>query len=237
MSCAPDDLASRLAAILRSPLANIASTVVGASKLCPVNAITTIAQINGLASQAQIWAIQIYPKPSQQVAPNTPAVVTRGVNPWTSAVLRWTIGNNAHEAQVDVGNGQTLLLAFDTLEVSIAYFPPDDFADREPVDWGVSIATAMAGMPPALPTRTLTGLGDATVFVPKWARSVTPLNPSGAAPFNLDFLDPAGTSLGSCYGTAAGQPPPTIDLPNGTSAIQLTGGPNIRWAAVFRLSI
>lgn len=229
------DIIGQLAALLRSPLANLASVTVGAGKKIEPGTLTMISRVNGLASQAQTWAVTIYPAP-EEVNPQAPPVALRGANPWTYAFLRWTIGNNSHQAVIDVGAGQTFLLSFDTLETSIGYFPPEG-VNAAAVDWRVSVASSFSGMPPALPTRTISGIGDATVFVPAWAQSVTPLCPAAAAPFVANFSDPVGGVLGSVYGTGIDQQPGPVDLPNGTQAIVLTGGANIRWSLVFRLAI
>lgn len=226
---------SQLAALLRSPLANLASVTVGAGKRVLPGTVEMVSRVNGLAAQAQTWAVTIYPAP-EETNPQAPPVALRGANPWTYAVLRWTVGNNSHQAVIDVGAGQTLLLSFDTLEVSIGYFPPS-FANQEPVDWRVSVASSFSGMPPALPTRTISGVGDAVVPVPAWAQSVTPLCPAAGLPYVADFTDPLGGVLGSVYGTGTDQQSGPIDLPNGTQAITISGGPNARWSLVFRLAI
>lgn len=226
-----------LAALLRSPLANLASVTVGHEALVAPGTERMIARVNGLAAQAQVWSVSIFPPPQDNPAPGT---LLRGNNPWTSARVRWTIGNAQHEAELDPGAGTTIALAFDSLEVAIRYDPPPAWIanDADPVPWRVSVASCFGAIPPALPTRTISGSGDATIVVPKWARSVTPLIPAGAAPYQLDMIDPLGTILGSAYGVAGiAQPPPTIDLPNGTARVVLSGGPNIRWSCVFRLSI
>jgi hypothetical protein len=226
----------RLAALLRSPIANLASVTVGAGKRVLPGTFEMISRVNGLAAQAQTWAVTIYPAP-EETNPQAPPVALKGANPWTYAFLRWSVGNNSHQAVIDVGAGQTLLLSFDTLEVWIGYFPPPEFANAAPVDWRVSVASSFSGMPPALPTRTISGAGDAVVFVPAWAQSVTPLCPAAGLPYVADFTDPLGGVLGSVYGTGTDQQSGPIDLPNGTQAVTISGGPNARWSLVFRLAI
>lgn len=235
--CPPTtDPAAVLAALLRSPLANLSQITQGSKKPVPPRTEIQIGQVNGLPGQAQTWIVHIAPEPNQQPYENLPIA---GANPWTQGRIRWTVGNAVHEAVIDLQGGTTLALAFDTLSVWIRDTRPPEpiWNDQAPIVWNVSIATALGAVPPALPTRTIRGTGEQVIAIPAFARSVTPLLPSGAVAYTLNLNDPTGAIIGSAFGTPGTQPPPTIDIPQGAQFAQLLGGPNIQWALVFRLSL
>lgn len=235
----PEQLVAQLAAIMRSPIANLASVVQGVTaSIRPATTEQPLARFNGLPGQAQVWNVAITPIPPDRYALDQPI---RGANPWTQARLRWSVGNALAEAIVDLHAGTTIQLAFDTLEVWVLYNPPEVFTanDPNPVEWRCQISSAIGSVPAALPTRTIQGGGDATIAIPMWARSVTPMLPSTAPiAWTLNFRDPLGVNIGSVYGIpGAVQPPPTIDIPQGAAFCELVGGPNIRWTLIFRLSL
>lgn len=223
--------------LLRSPLANVASVVVGKATDVAPNTTTQIASINGQPLQAQVWTVSIAPIAPDKGGADVTQVV-RGANPWSTILLRWTVGNAVFQAAMDAQAGTTLQLAFDTLAVFVDYRPPDLWIDQDPnpVTWQVSCSTSLGTIPPALPTRTVSGAGNAGFGIPPFARSVTPLMPSTSLNYTLNFIDPLGAVIGSAYGIAGDQPPPTIDIPQGSSSVTLVGGPNIRWSLCFRLS-